>query len=308
MSALDVPTDLHGHTLHSDGRTTPGEYVAFRAGLGMRVVAVADHDVFAGVRSAAATAQAAGVDLVPAAELTSVLHFGREDAEQIHVLAYFSPDVLADGRLERTALYRRGLEVQARWRDFVLAWVDDLPEADRSTASGFGTLACVPASWFPALQSMIDLLACVRPDLYDRFRRHHVRFWHEDQALFGWTPEELIDAIRADGAIDVVAHPVRYKDRDRLEQILAYATGVEVYTSRHAPKVATRFREYAETHGKLWTASSDDHQRGEYARPPCGTPVATLERIYGRALPPQILAQRPEAVQERGSAEVGRAP
>jgi len=66
----------------------------------------------------------------------------------------------------------------------------------------------------------------------------------------------MIEAIRADGATDVVAHPVRYKDKERLDEILAYATGVEVYTSRHNEKVAAKFRAYAETNKKHWTASS----------------------------------------------------
>ena len=43
-----IATDLHGHTRFSDGRAEPEDYVAFRAELGMQVIAVSDHDSFAG--------------------------------------------------------------------------------------------------------------------------------------------------------------------------------------------------------------------------------------------------------------------
>jgi len=48
-----VATDLHGHTFHSDGRATPDEYVEFRRALGMKAIAIADHDVLSGVRAGA---------------------------------------------------------------------------------------------------------------------------------------------------------------------------------------------------------------------------------------------------------------
>jgi predicted metal-dependent phosphoesterase TrpH len=116
-----------------------------------------------------------------------------------------------------------------------------------------------------------------------------VRFWEEDRELFGWSPEEAIDFIRADGALDVVAHPARYRDKERTLAALQRASGVEVYTSRHKGEVAAFYRTFAEENHKYWTASSDDHQNARYTRPPSGTPVATLERILGRALPIELI-------------------
>ena len=117
-------------------------------------------------------------------------------------------------------------------------------------------------------------LAARRP-LVDAFLKHHVRFWTEDRALFGWSPEEMIETIRADGAIDVVAHPNRVRDTARMAKVLELAQGVEVYTSRHSETIAARFLDYASTHRKLWTASTDDHQHFRqlpYRKPPSGTP------------------------------------
>jgi predicted metal-dependent phosphoesterase TrpH len=280
-----VATDLHGHTRFSDGRATPEGYVELRRELGMRVIAIADHDLFAAVRAGAAAAHAAGMAFLPAAEITSFLHFGTSAAEQVHVLAYFPPDVLAPGRLERTFLYRRGERVQAKWRDFALTWLDALPAADRDAVDPDRELEALPAGAFPALQSMIDRIVARARPLFEAFRDHHVRFWEDDRETFGWTPEDAIDAIRQDGAIDIVAHPARYRDKERTAELLYRATGLEVYTSRHKEDVAAKYRLFAEANGKLWTASADDHQNARDVRPPCGTPVRTLERMMRRPLP-----------------------
>ena len=209
-----VATDLHGHTRFSDGRATPEEYVDLRRELGMRVIAITDHDVFTGVRRGAAAASAAGLVLVPAAEITAFFHFGERSAEQVHVLAYFSPDVLVSGRLERTFLYRRGQRVQQKWRDFVMGWLSSLPRDARDALDPDMELGRLPTAEFPALQTMIDRIVLRARPLYEPFRDHHVRFWEGDRETFGWTPEEAIEAIRGDGAIDVVAHPARYRDKE----------------------------------------------------------------------------------------------
>lgn len=282
-----LPTDLHGHTYLSDGRATPEEYVDFRREIGMRAIAIADHDILAGVRRGAAAAAAAGLIFIPALEVTAFLHHGTPEAEQFHVLAYFPASAVAGHGLEQTALYQRGLLVQERWRDLVLEWLAALEPADREALDGEGELSSKAAPFFPALQSTILHILERKPDLFDRFQKHHAVFWNGDQNrdLFAWTPEEAIDFIRSDGALDIVAHPVRYRDRARTDAILDYASGLEVYTSRHKPEVAAAFRAHAEAKRKLWTSSSDDHQNARYERPPCGTPVATLERLGLKTLP-----------------------
>jgi 3',5'-nucleoside bisphosphate phosphatase len=276
-----VATDLHGHTLYSDGRISPEEYVRFRAGLGMEVIAVSDHDTFAAVPAAAAAARDLGITLVPAMEVTSFIGFGTAQAEQIHVLAYFPPARLVDGGLGRTALGDRAVRVHRAWRSFVLAWLEPLSEPERRLIDPEVELPAIAGTEFPALQRFLNLLLERAPHLYEPFRRHHVRFWEEDRELFGWSPEEAIEAIRGDGALDVVAHPVRVRDKARMERVLAEAAGLEVYTSRHRHDVAARFLDWAESRGKHWTASSDDHQHGAYVRPPDGTPRRTVERILG---------------------------
>lgn len=280
-----VATDLHGHTFFSDATASPEEFVATRADAGLSVVAISDHDMLAGVRRGARAAAARGLCLLPAMETTSFVHFGTKDAEQFHVLAYFPLRFLDEGRLEQTFLYRRGLRVQARFADFIREWLHELPAEDREALDPDGALETAAPSSFPGLQQIILHIAKLRPQVFRHFIRSHVHFWTTDRELFGWSPEELIDAIRADGAIDIVAHAARYRDKDRLARVLLGASGVEVYTSRHRPEWAARFLAFAEQHGKLWTASTDDHQRGEYTPPDSRTPAWVMERLLGAPLP-----------------------
>ncbi|MFO0679110.1 MAG: PHP domain-containing protein [Polyangiaceae bacterium] len=283
-----VPTDLHGHTYFSDGRATPEDYVEFRRQHGFKAIAVADHDVLAAVRRASIAAAQSGIVYLPALEVTSFLHFGTKEAEQFHVLAYWPADVLEGSGLEKTAFWRRGLRVQEKWKAFVLAWMDSLP-ADANERLGRADLERLPPPMFPALQSMIDRVVERDRPLFESFRDHHWKFWNDDRELFGWTPEESIEAIRADGAVDIVAHPTRYRDKEATDRVLDFASGFEVYTSRHKPEVAEAFRQRAEAKKKFWTASSDDHQNAKYVKPPCGTPVRTLERILRKPVPVSML-------------------
>ena len=217
-------------------------------------------------------------------EVTAFVRFGTDDAEQIHVLAYYPPNVLRDGGLERTVLWARAQKVHRRWRAFALDWLSGLTKFERATLDPRSELPALEGTDFPALQSFITLIAQRQRMVFESFRRHHVRFWTEDADLFGWTPEDAIDVIRADGALDIVAHPVRARDKARMDAVLDYASGLEAYTSRHKDTVAARFRAYAEAHGKHWTASSDDHQHSGYVHPPSGTPRRTIQRILMGAI------------------------
>lgn len=272
-----VATDLHSHSIFSDGRHTPEQVMGERVRKHLEVVALSDHDVLTGVRRAAAVAEAHGLVLVPAMETTSTIAFGTEAVEQIHVLAYWPPSFLQDGRLEKTRLYQRSQRVLAAWKDYVLDFFARQPAEVGVACDVDGLRRLLPAD-FPGLQPLIDRVVATHPPTFEHLQLDHVHFW-DNHSLFGWTPEQLIEEIRADGALDVVAHPNRVRDKARMDDVLRAASGVEAWTSRHRADVAGRFQAFAEAHGKHWTASSDDHQHKPYLRPPVGTPRRTVERI-----------------------------
>jgi hypothetical protein len=214
-------------------------------------------------------------------ETTSFIHFGTPRAEQIHILAYFPPSFLDDGmrKLRATSFFSRAQKVHEAWRAYLLDFVSRQDERVRA-ALDEPWLRSLSVDDTPQLQTFILRIGERCPDLYGAFQLDHVHFW-ENRALFGWEPEELIEAIRAEDGVDVVAHPIRYRDKERLERVLDVVSGIEVYTSRHNAEVSKRFLAMASEKGKHWTASSDDHQHRPYVHPASGTPRRTVERILG---------------------------
>lgn len=83
--------DLHNHTHYSDGKFSPAEVIRAAAQAGIRTLAITDHDNCRGAREALSLAQAAGIELIPAAEFTTCwpqANLPRDDAD-VDLLGYF---------------------------------------------------------------------------------------------------------------------------------------------------------------------------------------------------------------------------
>lgn len=98
--------DLHIHTTHSDGACSPADVVRAAHAVGLRGLAITDHDTLTGLPAARAEAGRLGIELIPGIELTAE-GAGRE----IHLLGYFVDD--ADPALASAAARQRE-ERQAR--------------------------------------------------------------------------------------------------------------------------------------------------------------------------------------------------
>ena len=81
------PVDLQAHSNCSDGTDTPQELVAKAAALGIRVLAVTDHDSLLGVAEAQASGVDAGVDVLPAIEFSTASD-REKDFLDIDILGY----------------------------------------------------------------------------------------------------------------------------------------------------------------------------------------------------------------------------
>ena len=77
--------DLHIHSTSSDGIYKPSELVKMAATAGISVIAIADHDSTGGVNEAMAAADAVGITLIPAVELS--VEYGKY--HDVHILGYF---------------------------------------------------------------------------------------------------------------------------------------------------------------------------------------------------------------------------
>ena len=78
--------DLHTHSNFSDGSLSPTELVRHAGEVGLKALALTDHDCIDGIPSAINAARQLGIILIPGVELNSF------QETEIHILGYFSED------------------------------------------------------------------------------------------------------------------------------------------------------------------------------------------------------------------------
>jgi len=77
-------TDLHIHTVFSDGQMTPEAIVKKAKQLGFEKIAITDHDGIGGVQSAVNAGREEGIEVIPGIELAAEL----ADGTGLHILGY----------------------------------------------------------------------------------------------------------------------------------------------------------------------------------------------------------------------------
>ncbi|MEJ5199811.1 MAG: PHP domain-containing protein [Anaerolineae bacterium] len=90
--------DLHCHTTASDGALTPVQLVQRASRLGLKVVAVTDHDSTDGVAPALDVAPRYGIEVIPGVEINTDV-----PGTEVHILGYFldHTDPALNGELAR---------------------------------------------------------------------------------------------------------------------------------------------------------------------------------------------------------------
>ncbi|MDD4170194.1 MAG: PHP domain-containing protein, partial [Desulfotomaculaceae bacterium] len=79
-----MPVDMHVHTTASDGKDSPALIVAQAREIGLKAVAITDHDTVAGIEQAIKAAGLNRIEVIPGIELSTV--YGNEE---LHILGYF---------------------------------------------------------------------------------------------------------------------------------------------------------------------------------------------------------------------------
>src|SRR3954449_7276446 len=77
--------DLQAHSVVSDGQLEPADVARAAAEAGVTVMSLTDHDAVAGVRDAMAAASEAGIECVPAVEMSCVHRY----SDDLHMLGYW---------------------------------------------------------------------------------------------------------------------------------------------------------------------------------------------------------------------------
>lgn len=245
--------DLHTHSTASDGTFSPAELVRLAKDLGLRAVAITDHDTVAGVPEALKAGRELGIEVVPGIEISAdYLDTGA------HILGYFvDPDSPALQEVIDWFIAERVTRNQAI--------------VDKLAAAGY------PIS-IPELREKFPNTMLGRPHIgqllmekgyigsvseaFDRWLDDGKPYFVERKHL---PAEDAIRLINQSGGVAVIAHPLEYGyDRAGIEQLIQNglalgAVGVECHYSGYTAQEEAMLEGFAKARGMVITGGSDFH-------------------------------------------------
>jgi 3',5'-nucleoside bisphosphate phosphatase len=261
--------DLHSHSSVSDGLDSPAELVRKMKSAGIQTFALTDHDTLQGLPEARAEADALGVELVPGAEISADFQ-GQDD---VHILALFVDE--KNGRFnarlaERQENRRRRGELMAE-KLIAAGYPLDLDAIRRDVGDGVWGRPHLARALVRAGH------AASNDDAFARFLGRE-RPWYVPSTK--WPAADVLEAVREAGGVSSLAHPVWYKDGERLVRGLVAAglDAIEVFHPDHGASEEARFGGLARELGLLVTAGSDFHGAPEGRKHPGGV-VGTAEML-----------------------------
>jgi predicted metal-dependent phosphoesterase TrpH len=240
--------DLQSHSTVSDGELPPAEVVATAAKAGVTTLALTDHDAIDGVAEAVEAAQAEGIALVPATELSCV-HASIDD---MHMLGYWIDTAAVAPACERAQAERveRAEAIVARLNanGVSVKLEDAVTEAGDASSVG---------------RPHIARAAGVKPEEMSAFFEEWLVPGAKAFVSRHWpTAPEAVEIIHGAGGAAVLAHP--FWDMEAPSEVAALIDdldldGVECFYPAH-DRAQTKFLlELCRARGLTATGSSDFH-------------------------------------------------
>jgi len=246
--------DLHIHSTASDGSLSPAEIIETARKVGLRAIAITDHDTVEGSVEALRYQDSSGVEILPGIEISVSF-----DSGTMHMLGYLMrlDDVSLGQTLKvvQEARTNRNLEIIKRLQDVGV----DISYDEVLKVSGGGQIGRPHIAQVlvhkKAVQTIDEafnkLLKKGRPTYVERYRL---------------LPVEAIQTILGAGGVPVLAHPftLNAKTEGDLDRVLADLKqaglkGVEVYYPGHGPELTALYKRLADRHGLLVTGGTDFH-------------------------------------------------
>ena len=247
--------DLHIHSSFSDGAFTPTELVTLAVKQDVRVIAIADHDSVSGVEEAVVAGRRAGIEVIPAVELS--VQF--EEWKDVHLLGYGIDyrDTIFMEKLDGFRHRREGRNIE------ILGRVNDCLSAEgRCELSLENVLFYARGSIGRPHIARALLEQGYVESVEDAFRRYLVPC---NVPKSYWLIDEAIAEIHRIGGVAVLAHPTSIsKEPGTLGPVIAALQmsgldGIEVYNNMGWPLEIEFLRRTAEDRTLLMTAGSDFH-------------------------------------------------
>jgi predicted metal-dependent phosphoesterase TrpH len=246
--------DLHCHSTHSDGTLTPEELVQLARKLGLRTLALTDHDAISGVSQAIEAGRREGVRVLSGVEISveyankTVHMLGYCFDEGVDSLAH-KLDELVRGRNERNVkIVRRLNELGLK------VTLEEIEAEAGGKVVGRPHIARVllrhgyVSTWEEAFEKYLARGAAA---YFERLR---------------FSPVDAVRMITEAGGVAVLAHPkfVALHENETLEDVVktlvaAGLGGIECYYTEHSPEETEHYLELAKRYNLVVTGGSDFH-------------------------------------------------
>ena len=276
MRRFDGPSDLHLHSLHSDGTESHAQVMQAAHRYGLRTAALTDHDTTSGWAEAAEAATSLGMTFLPGMEMSA-----KHEWRSVHVLAYLiDPDDAAlramTERVRASRLDRARTMAGRIGRDYDLDWDDILAQTSDGATVGRPHIAdaLVAKGHVRDRTEAFASILSPRGDYY--------------VALFAPDPVTAVSLIAGAGGVPIVAHPAGragvLPEPLMTRMLDAGLAGFELGHRENLGPGIRALQRIVDEHDLLVTGSSDYHGLGKPNLPGENTTADDMvERIIERA-------------------------
>jgi 3',5'-nucleoside bisphosphate phosphatase len=243
-----VTADLHLHTNFSDGTFTPEELAAEAQRHGLRAVALTDHDTMEGCARMAAACREAGIQFVPATELTA-----EQDGIELHLLGYFldAENETLQEQLTKFQEVRQNRihEITERLRHLGV---------QLEAASVFRLANCrAPGRPHVARAMVQEGYVGSLDEAFERFLKKGKPAWAPKYKM---SAVEAIELVHQAGGLAVLAHPGLSRADEAIDALISGGLdGLECFHTKHSTYMTEHYLQVAEKHSLAVTGGSDCH-------------------------------------------------
>src|SRR6266702_3468762 len=269
--------DLQTHSTASDGIYSPTELLQRAKDVGLRVLALTDHDNTGGLDQAALAARTLDIDFIPGIELNTDVSGG-----EVHVLGYFieysRPAFQAVLTVLRDARERRGQRMVELLNEegIHIEWERVREIAQGSVGRPHVAQALLEAGYVQSIGEAFD--------------KYIGNGCHAYVPRYRLTPEDAVHLIASANGLPVIAHPLELPGLDELRNWLpglceAGMVGLETYYGLYTPENERELLALAHEYNLIPTGGSDFHGPGMHPTPLDGryVPFETVERLKTEA-------------------------
>jgi hypothetical protein len=245
--------DLHTHSTASDGTFTPTDLVRHARDLGLKAIALTDHDTTNGLKEAVAAGEKYGVEVIPGCELSVTFEPGF-----MHIVGlWVSPDAV-----HLNTVLKNLRDKRATRNERIIAKLNHLGiEITYQEILDLAGDATVGRPHFAQVLMQKGVVSSIK-HAFDRYLGSTGSAYVPKDKL---TPERAIEALNKEQATIILAHPYSLDLSGEAEaaEIKRLANlgidGLEAYYSLHSPSQTRKYLDLCQRFDLLPSTSSDFH-------------------------------------------------